>query len=103
MVNEFKCWDLVERLPEMNVLPSTWAFKIKRFPDGSVKKFKARFCARGDRQKEGIDFFETWAPVVQWSIIRIVMVLVATLNLHSVQCDITAAFIHGRVPPNEEI
>ena len=103
LVNEFKCWDLVERIPEMNVLPSTWAFKIKRFPDGSVKKFKARFCARGDQQKEGIDFFKTWAPVVQWSTIQIVMVLAATLNLHSVQCEVTAAFIHGRVPPDEEI
>ncbi len=87
----------------MNVLPSTWAFKIKRFPDGSVKKFKARFCARGDRQKEGIDFFKTWAPVVQWSTIRIVMVLAAKLGLCSVQCDITAAFIHGCIPPDEEI
>ena len=67
LINEFKCWDLVERLPEMNVLPRTWAFKIKRFPDFTVKKFKARFCARSDQQKEGIDFFETWAPVVQWS------------------------------------
>eukprot|EP00956_Cyclotella_meneghiniana_P011311 scaffold15927_cov76-Cyclotella_meneghiniana.AAC.1 len=32
---------------------STWAFKCKRYPDGRVKKFKARFCARGDRQVEG--------------------------------------------------
>ncbi len=63
------------------------------------KKFKVRFCPHGDQQKEGIDFFETWAPVVQWSTIRIVMVLAATLNLHSVQCDVTAAFIHGPVPP----
>ncbi len=31
------------------------------------------------------------------------MVLAATLNLHLVQCDVTAAFIHGRVPPDEEI
>jgi hypothetical protein len=69
LINEFKCWDLVERLPEMNVLPSTWASTIKRFPDDTVKKFKARFCARGDQQKEGIDFFETWAPVAQWSTI----------------------------------
>jgi hypothetical protein len=103
LTNEFKCWDLVPRLPHMNILPSTWAFKIKRFPDGTVKKFKAHFCARGDRQKEGIDFFQTWAPVVQWSTIRIVMVLAATLGLHSVQCDIIAAFIHGRIPPEEEI
>jgi hypothetical protein len=93
LVSKFKCWDLVPQLPHMNVLPSTWAFKIKHFPDGSVKKFKACFCACGDHQKEGIDFFETWAPVLQWSTIRIVMVLAAKLGLHSVQCDITAAFI----------
>jgi hypothetical protein len=40
---------------------------------------------------------------MQWSTIRIVMVLAATLGLHSVQYDITAAFIHGRIPPEEEI
>jgi hypothetical protein len=49
LTNEFKCWDLVPHLPHMNILPSTWAFKIKWFPDGTVKKFKARFYARGDR------------------------------------------------------
>jgi hypothetical protein len=103
LTNDFKCWDLVPCLPHMNILQSTWTFKIKRFPDGTVKKFKACFCARGDCQKEGIDFFETWAPVMQWSTIRIVMVIAATLGLHSVQCDITAAFIHGRIPPEEEI
>ncbi len=39
------------------------------FPDGLIKKFKARFCARGDQQIKGIDFFETYAPVVQWTTI----------------------------------
>ena len=48
--------EIVERKPHMNVLPSTWAFKCKRFPDGSVRKIKARFCVRGDRQKEGVDY-----------------------------------------------
>eukprot|EP00804_Cyclotella_cryptica_P006884 CCRYP_020802-RA/>CCRYP_020802-RA protein AED:0.48 eAED:0.48 QI:0/0/0/1/0/0/2/0/93 len=37
----------------MHVLPSTWAFRLKRFPNGLAKKFKARFCIRGDRQIEG--------------------------------------------------
>ena len=96
LINDFDCWEYVPN-PGSNVLPSTWAFKIKRYPDGRVKKFKARFCARGDRQQEGIDYFETWAPVVQWSTVRIVMILAAKLGLISVQCDITAAFIHGRV------
>jgi hypothetical protein len=97
LVNEFDCWDYIPN-PGKNVLPSTWAFKIKHYQDGRVKKFKARFCARVDRQTEGVDCFETWAPVVMWSMVCIVMVLAATLDLISVQCDITAAFIHACLP-----
>jgi hypothetical protein len=100
---DYACWDYVKRMPDMNILPSTWAFKIKWYPDRHVKKFKACFCARGDRQKEGIDYFETWAPVVQWSTVRIVMILAIKLKLISVQCDITTAFVHGWVPPTETI
>jgi hypothetical protein len=58
--------ELVRRTPEMNLLPNTWAFKIKRYPDGSVKKFMAKICVQGDCQKEGIDSFEMWMPVVHW-------------------------------------
>ena len=47
-----------------HVLPSTWAFKVKWFPDGRLRKLKAIFCARGDRQVEGLYFFEKYAPVL---------------------------------------
>jgi hypothetical protein len=92
--NDLKVWDLVYREAGMNILPSTWAFKLKRFPDGLAKKFKARFCARGDRQKFGVDYFETWAPVVQWTTVRAMLILSTKLNLLSTQADITAAFVH---------
>ncbi len=97
LTQDFDCWEYVSN-PGKDILPSTWAFKIKHYPDGRVKKFKARFCARGDKQQEGINYFETWAPVVQWSMVQIVMTLALKLNLISVQWDITAAFIHARVP-----
>ncbi len=87
----------------MNILSSTWAFKIKWYPDGRVKKFKAQFCARSDRQKERIDYFETWALVVQWLTVQIIMILAIKLILILIQCDITAAFVHRRVPPTEMI
>jgi hypothetical protein len=45
LIREFNCWDYIRHTPDMNVLPSTWVFKIKRYPDGHVNKFKARFCA----------------------------------------------------------
>jgi hypothetical protein len=96
------CWEYVPN-PGQNVLPSTWAFKIKCYPDGWVKKFKAKFCAGGDKQQDGIDYFETWAPVVQWSTVGFVMTLAVTLDLISVQCNITATFIHARVPVTKTI
>jgi hypothetical protein len=101
--SELQAWELVPREPWMHVLPSTWAFRLKRFPNGLVKKFKARFCIRGDRQVEGVDFFETWAPVVQWTTVRSMMVLATRMNLVSAQADITAAFVHAPLSPEEHI
>ena len=97
-------WDVVNRESWMKVLPSTWAFRCKRYPDGSVRKLKARFCARGDRQVEGIDYFETFAPVVNWQTVRLLLVLSAVLGLATRQVDYTAAFIHAPIDkdPNYE-
>jgi hypothetical protein len=58
-----KAWEIVERQQWMNVLPSTWALRCKMFPDGLMRKLKAILCARGDKQMEGIDFFETFSPI----------------------------------------
>jgi len=59
LVNKFRCWDLVPRLPHMNVLPSTWAFKIKWFPDGSVKKFKARSVLAVTVKRKALTFLKS--------------------------------------------
>jgi hypothetical protein len=50
-----KSWEIVERQTWINVSPSTWALKCKKFPDGFIRKLKARFCARGETQLEGVD------------------------------------------------
>ena len=85
-------WELVDKTETMNVIPTTWAFKIKRYPTGLVRKLKARLCVRGDLQKEGIDVFETYAPVVSWTTIRLLLILSVILELDTVQVDYTAAF-----------
>eukprot|EP00956_Cyclotella_meneghiniana_P013817 scaffold20267_cov42-Cyclotella_meneghiniana.AAC.1 len=87
----------------MNVLPSTWDFKCKRYPDGRIKKFKACFCARGDRQVEGVDYFQTWSPVAQWVTVHLLMILSVILRLKTAQADITAAFVHAELPPEEQV
>eukprot|EP00804_Cyclotella_cryptica_P020820 CCRYP_019249-RA/>CCRYP_019249-RA protein AED:0.23 eAED:0.23 QI:0/0/0/1/0/0/3/0/384 len=79
------------------------AFHLKRFPNCLAKKFKACFCIRGDRQVKGVDFFETWAPVVQWTTVWSMMVLATCMKLISAQADITAAFVRAPLGPDEHI
>ena len=90
-------WDVVERESWMNVLPSTWAFKVKRLPSGIIRKLKARFCARGDRQIHNVDFFDTFAPVVSWTTVRLLLILSCHLDLKTRQVDYTAAFVHADI------
>jgi hypothetical protein len=85
-------WEQVPRSQAPKVILSTWAFKIKRFPSGLVRKLKGRFCVRGDMQKEGIDVFETFAPVVSWTTIRLLLILSVILKLETTQVDYTSAF-----------
>ena len=102
-LTSMKAWKVVSRQKAVDekkkIFDSVWAFKRKRFPDGSVKKLKARLCVRGDQQEEGIDFFETYSPVVAWSTIRLLLVLSILLELKSKQVDYTLAFVHAPIDP----
>jgi hypothetical protein len=57
----------------------------------------------GDRQVEGVDYFETWALVVQWTTVHTMMILAANQSLCTAQANITAAFVHALLDENEEI
>ena len=77
------------------IVGTTWAFKRKRYPDGTVKKLKARICVRGDQQGKGLDVFDTFAPVVQWSVVRLVLTLSIALNMETIQVDYANAFVQA--------
>ena len=72
-------WNRTNRKPEMKVLPCKWIYTIKENIDGS-KKFKARLVVGGHRQREGVDFQETFAPVVRYGTIRILLALATQFN-----------------------
>jgi hypothetical protein len=74
------------------ILPGTWVFRRKRTPDGLISKHKGRYCVRGDLQ-EGE--FETYAPVVAFSTVRLFLVLSLTLNWYTCSIDFSNAFVQA--------
>ena len=66
-----------------------------------VNSSKARFCVRRDLQIEGMEFFETYAPVVQWSTVCALLVMSIVLNLATQQIDFSNAFCQADI--DEEV
>jgi hypothetical protein len=58
-------WTLVPPPPGCNVIGSRWVFKVKHKADGSLDKFKARLVAQGFTQRYGLDYLDTYSPVVK--------------------------------------
>ncbi|XP_071683221.1 uncharacterized mitochondrial protein AtMg00810-like [Lolium perenne] len=65
-----RTWELVPRPPRANVITGKWVFKHKLGSDGTLERYKARWVVRGFRQRAGVDFTDTFAPVVKPGTIR---------------------------------
>jgi len=84
MTEEYKAlvdngtWRLVPRPPRANVITDKWVFKHKYHADGSLARHKARWVIRGFSQRYGIDYDETFSPVVKPATIRVVLSIAAS-------------------------
>ena len=96
-LTEKDAFEVIPRPRKHKVISGVWAFRRKRYPDGSIRKLKARYCARGFEQQQGIDYFETFAPVVMWLTVRLLLIMSILMKLETKQIDYTAAFIHAPI------
>lgn len=88
-------WTLVELPADKNAISCRWVYKVKPGSHGQPSRYKARLVARGFEQKEGVDCLETFAPVVRWETIRILIAIAVHLNWPIHQLDVLTAFLNG--------
>ena len=88
-------WKLVPKPENRKVVGCKWIYKIKRNSDGTVERYKSRLVARGFSQIEGLDYEETYAPVVSYPSVRFVLSLAAKRGWLIQQVDVRNAYLNG--------
>lgn len=84
----------------LKTIDSKWVFKVKSNPEKGTNQFKARLCARGFMQQRGIDYTETFAPVVRYDSLQVLLAKVADKDLELLQFDVQTAFLYGELDEN---
>ena len=88
-------WKLCPRPVDHNVVGNKWVYKVKQTSTGEVDRFKARLVALGFAQEEGIDFTETFSPVIKPFTVRVLLTLSVQFDWEIRQLDVSNAFLHG--------
>lgn len=90
-------WKLVRRPESQKVIDNKWVFKVKKNPNGSIDRYKARLVVRGFHQQHGIDYQETFSPVVRYDSIRTILAIAAMERMDMQQFDVKTAFLYGEL------
>ena len=87
-------YDLVELPKERRALKNKWVHMLKTEENSSRPRYKARIVVKGCNQRKGINFEKIFSPVVKLSSIRVVLGIVASLDLEIEQLDVKTTFLH---------
>lgn len=93
----YDTWDIVTLPINKKIIGCKWSFKTKYHPDGMVDRHKARMIILNCRQKYGVDYMETFAPVGKMATVRALLAVAAMKDLNLYQIDVKNIFLHGEL------
>ena len=96
-----KTWYLTDLPHGRKTIGCKWIFRKKLRIYGTIEKFKVRLVAKGFKQKEGVDFFDTYSPITRITTIRMLIALASIFKLELHQMDVKTTFLNSEL--NEEI
>jgi histone deacetylase 1/2 len=96
-LHQNQTWHLVPANPKSrrNIIDCKWVYRIKKNSDGTIDRYKARLVAKGFKQRYGIDYEDTFSPVVKAATIRVVLAISVSQGWSLRQLDVKNAFLHG--------
>ena len=94
---ENETWELVPLPPGRKPVSCKWVFRVKSKADGTIDRYKARLVARGFSQQPGVDFDETYSPVVHKTSLRALLSYGLSRNMVIHQMDVVTAFLNGEL------
>nr|QBH67592.1 OSJNBb0022P19.2 protein [Ustilago esculenta] len=97
---ENNTWTVVNAPDNANIIGSQWVFKVKWKGDGTINKYKARLVAQGYTQVHGINYKETFTPVVKMATLRMLMIMSLQYDMKIYQLDIVTAYLNGELDVN---
>jgi hypothetical protein len=90
-------WELVHLPKDARVVKCRWIFKQKLSTNGLIKRYKARLVAKGYSQLAGVDYEDTFSPVVRFESVRTVFALAAQNDIELHHMDVITAFLNGEL------
>jgi hypothetical protein len=93
-IHDNQVWNLVDSIYGVRPIGCKWVFKKKTDNDGNVYIYKARLMVKGFKQIHGIDYDETFSPVMMLKSVRILLAIVAYFDYEIWQMDVKTIFLN---------
>ena len=96
-INKNDVWELIDLLYQRKAIGCKWVLKKKLKADGSLDKYRARLVAKGFTQQPGVDFVDTYSSIAKFTSIRIIVSIIAKMDLELHQLDVKTTFLNGEL------